>query len=155
MIQNVNLRPGAFLWLDPESRDITNHCRDYDAAIGAGFDLMLLGIGLNGHLGMNEPGSPIDSTTRRVELHATTVQASARYFEHQNLPNWGITIGLKTVLASKEVWLLAKGATKAGIIQRTVRDSISAANPASLLRNHPDCSFFVDSAAGALLGFTQ
>ena len=124
---------------------------DYDAAIGDGFDLMLLGIGLNGHLGMNEPGSPADSPTRRVELHGGTIQSSARYFAHDNLPRWGLTVGLKAVLASKEVWLIANGAAKAGIIQQTVRGDISLSNPASLLRRHPDCSLFVDADAGALL----
>ena len=127
---------------------------DYDAAIGDGFDLMLLGIGLNGHLGMNEPGSPVDSPTRRVELERTTIHSSARYFAHQNLPQWGLTVGLKAVLASKEVWLLANGAAKAGIVQQTVGGDISASNPASLLRRHPDCSLFVDADAGALLGST-
>jgi glucosamine-6-phosphate deaminase len=100
---------------------------------------------------MNEPGSPVDSSTRRVELHSATIQSSARYFTHQNLPQWGLTVGLKTILASKEVWLLANGAGKAGIIQQTIRGDISSSNPASLLRRHPDCSLFVDADAGALL----
>ena len=110
-----------------------------------------LGIGLNGHLGMNEPGSPVDSSTRRVELQGTTTQSSARYFAHQNLPHWGLTVGLKTILASKEVWVLANGAAKAGITEQTVRGDISSSNPASLLRRHPNCSLFVDADAGALL----
>ena len=131
--------------------DTLQHCLDYDNAIGDGFDLMLLGIGLNGHLGMNEPGSAVDSPTRRVELHDTTVQSSARYFAHQNLPRWGLTVGLKALLASKEVWLLANGPAKAGIIRTTVRGEIDPSNPASLLRTHPNCSLFVDSAAGRLL----
>jgi len=151
LIDAVKLRPSAFYFLDPDVPDIHQHCRDYDDSIGDGFDLMLLGIGLNGHLGMNEPGSPLDSPTRRVDLHGTTVQSSARYFAHQNLPRWGLTVGLKAVMASKEVWLLANGHTKAGIVHRTVRGEIGASNPASLLRQHPNCSVFVDSAAGALL----
>jgi glucosamine-6-phosphate deaminase len=151
LIDGVDLPPAAFHCLTPDERDIERHCMDYDAAIGDGFDLMLLGIGLNGHLGMNEPGSPEDSATRRVELHGTTIESSARYFAHQNLPSWGVTVGLKAVLASKEVWLLANGAAKAGIIQRTVQGDISPSNPASLLRRHPNCSLFMDAGAGALL----
>lgn len=145
----VDLPSAAFHFLDPDVPDIAQHCRDYDAAIGDGFDLMLLGIGLNGHLGMNEPGSPVDSSTRRVELEGTTIQSSARYFAHHNLPRWGLTIGMKTVLASKEVWVLANGAAKAPIIQQTLRGEISSSNPASLLRRHPNCSLFVDALAGA------
>jgi glucosamine-6-phosphate isomerase len=151
LIDAIDLPPAAFHFLDPDHSDLVRHCLDYDAAIGDGFDLMLLGIGLNGHLAMNEPGSPADGSTRRVELHRTTIQSSARYFAHQNLPHWGLTVGLKAVLASKEVWLLANGAAKADIIHQTVRGDISSSNPASLLRRHPDCSLFVDAEAAALL----
>jgi glucosamine-6-phosphate isomerase len=149
LIDAVDLPPSAFHFLDPDAADAMQQCTEYDVAIGDGFDLILLGIGLNGHLGMNEPGSPADSPTRRVELHGTTVQSSARYFAHQNLPRWGLTVGLKAVLASKEVWLLANGPAKAAIIQQTVHGETGPSNPASLLRGHPNCSLFVDAAAGA------
>jgi glucosamine-6-phosphate isomerase len=151
LIDSSRLPLAAFHFLDPDVRDVNRHCVAYDEAIGTGFDLMLLGIGLNGHLGMNEPGSAVDSPTRRVELHGSTVQSAARYFAHQNLPRWGLTVGLKAVLASKEVWLLANGPAKAGIIQQTVGGEIGPSNPASLLRQHPNCSLFVDAEAGALL----
>jgi glucosamine-6-phosphate isomerase len=151
LIDAVDLPRSAFHVLDPDKTDILTHCADYDAAIGDGFDLVLLGIGLNGHLGMNEPGSPIDSPTRRVELHHSTVQSSARYFTHQNLPRWGLTVGLKALLGAKEVWLLAKGPAKADIVRDTVRGNIGSSNPASLLRRHANAWLFLDEAAGALL----
>ena len=151
LIDAIDLPPTAFHFLDPDHSDLAQACSGYDTEIGDGFDLMLLGIGLNGHLGMNEPGSPVDSSTRRVELEDTTIKSSARYFAHHNLPHWGLTVGLKTILASKEVWVLANGAAKAGITEQTVRGDISPSNPASLLRRHPNCSLFVDTAAGALL----
>jgi glucosamine-6-phosphate deaminase len=154
LIDAVDLPRAAFRYLEPDRPDLAQHCTDYDAAIGEGFDLMVLGIGLNGHLGMNEPGSPVDSPTRRVELHGATIQSSARYFAHHDLPRWGVTVGLKAVLASREVWVLANGAAKAGIIQETVRGEISTGNPASLLRRHPNCSVFVDRDAGARLDET-
>lgn len=152
LLNATDLPAGALHTLDPEHPDVPQHCREYDAAIGEGFDLVLLGIGLNGHLGMNEPGSPVDGTTRQVELHGSTIQSSARYFSHQNLPRWGLTVGLKTLLASSEVWLLANGRAKADIIRRTVEGDIGPSNPASLLRRHQNCSLFVDAEAGALLG---
>jgi glucosamine-6-phosphate deaminase len=151
LIEAIDLPPAAFQVIDPDTPDLARHCKAYDAAIGDGFDLVLLGIGLNGHLGMNEPGSPPDSTTRRVDLHTTTIQSSARYFSHQNLPQWGITVGLKPILGSKEVWVLANGATKREIVRRMVADEVSPANPASLLRRHPNCSLFVDAEAGGSL----
>lgn len=141
----------AFHFLDPDAPDLAAHCRAYDAAIGDGFDLVLLGVGANGHLGMNEPGSDEDSPTRRVDLHPQTIHASSRYFAHQNLPTWGLTVGLRAILASREVWLLANGRGKAEIVRRTLDGDISPDNPASLLRRHPNCSLFVDAEAGGLL----
>ncbi len=151
LIDGVDLPASAFHVPDPAAPDLVQHCLDYDAAIGGGFDLILLGIGQNGHLGMNEPGSAPDSSTRRVDLHDTTIQSSARYFAHQNLPRWGVTVGLKTVLASTEVWVIANGAGKAEIVGRTVHGDVSASNPASLLRNHPHCSLFIDAEAARQL----
>jgi glucosamine-6-phosphate deaminase len=151
LIESVGLPLSAFRFLDPDNPDVNQHCLDYDTAIGDGFDLVLLGIGLNGHLGMNEPGSPLDSPTRRVDLHGTTVQSSARYFAHQNLPRWGLTVGLKAILAAKEVWLLANGPAKAPIVQQTVRGDVGPTNPASLLRRHANCSLFVDAEAARLV----
>lgn len=151
LLDGVDLPRSAFHFLEPDVPDTNQACQEYDDEIGDGFDLMLLGIGLNGHLGMNEPGSAVDSPTRRAELQASTVRSSARYFAHQNLPQWGLTVGLKAVLGSREVWLLANGPTKAGIIEQTVRGEIGSANPASLLRRHPNCSLFVDAAAGSRL----
>lgn len=151
LIHAVDLPRSAFHVLDPDNTDIIGHCAAYDAAIGDGLDLVLLGIGLNGHLGMNEPGSPVDSPTRRVELHDSTVQSSARYFAHQSLPGWGLTVGLKALLGAKEVWLLAKGSTKAYIVRETLRGEIGPSNPASLLRGHPNAWLFLDRSAGALL----
>ncbi len=151
LIAALDLPPSAFHILEPESSDIVTHCEDYDAAIGDGFDLVLLGIGLNGHLGMNEPGSALNSRTRRVELADSTVQSSARYFAHHNLPRWGLTVGLQALLGAKEVWLLAKGPAKAQIVGETVLGNIGPSNPASLLRRHPNAWLFLDAAAGARL----
>jgi glucosamine-6-phosphate deaminase len=147
----VDLPRQAFDGPDPDATDAERECRRYDAAIGAGFDLVLLGIGLNGHVGMNEPGSAADVPTRRVELTESTIHASARYFQHQDLPRWGLTVGLAQILSSREVWLLAAGDAKAEIVRTTVRGEITRDVPASLLRRHPNCSFFVDAEAGALL----
>ena len=152
LIDRIDLPPAAFYVLDPDHPDLARHCADYDRAIGAGFDLVVLGIGRNGHVGMNEPGSPLDGATRRVDLHPETVQSSARYFAHGDLPRWGLTVGLKTMLASKEVWVIANGTAKAEIVRRTVREAIVPSNPASLLRRHPNCSLFVDDAAASMLG---
>jgi glucosamine-6-phosphate deaminase len=151
IIGHVDAPREATHFLDTDLPDLQQHCATYDDAIGDGFDLVILGIGLNGHLGMNEPGSPADSRTRRVDLHESTTQASARYVSHGNLPRWGITVGLGPILASKEVWLLATGTSKASIIHRTLTGPVAESVPASLLRRHANCSVFVDEDAGRTL----
>lgn len=153
LLNHIDLPAGRFHFIDTEAEDLDRVCRDYTTRIEAagGFDLTLLGIGLNGHLGLNEPGSAPDSTTRRVEMHESTVRASAGYLNHSRLPTWGVGVGLKHLLASREVWLLANGARKAEIIRDTVHGPISPALPASLLREHPHSFLLVDDAAGRLL----
>jgi glucosamine-6-phosphate deaminase len=149
LIDEIDLPADAFHFLDPSRPDIDRQCAEYGPA--GGFDLVLLGIGLNGHVGMNEPGSSAGSPTRRVDLDPATIQSSARYFNHDKLPTWGITVGLAPILAAREVWLLAHGSSKADIVRRTVRDDINEDLPASLLRYHSHCSLFVDAEAAALV----
>jgi glucosamine-6-phosphate isomerase len=152
LIDHVDLPPERFHWIDTDAPDLEKVCRDYDALIErGGFDLTLLGIGLNGHLGLNEPGTSPDSTTRRVQMHESTIKASAGYVTHSNLPTWGVGVGLKHLLGSKEVWLLANGAKKAQIIRRAVRGEVSVELPASLLRRHPNSWLFVDAYAGGMI----
>ncbi|HXE79292.1 MAG TPA: glucosamine-6-phosphate deaminase [Vicinamibacterales bacterium] len=128
--------------------DIEAECQAYEQAIGSGCDLALLGLGENGHIGMNEPGSPVDSLTRRVDLAPETTAATARYFSHDRLPTWGVTMGIATIMRSREVWLIAAGTRKKTIVRRTVRDPISTQLPASLLRGHPTALLIVDNEAG-------
>lgn len=151
LLAAVDLPTAAFHFLDPDAPDFERTCQRYDTAIGDGFDLVLLGVGLNGHLGMNEPGAAADSPTRHVDLHDSTIRSSARYFTHRHLPRWGLTIGLKAILSSKEVWVLANGGAKAAIIRQAVKGDVTPDVPVSLLRQHPNCSLFVDADAGALL----
>jgi glucosamine-6-phosphate deaminase len=151
LISRVDLPASAFHWLDPDTADPARHCQQYDDEIGEGFDLVLLGIGLNGHLGMNEPGSTLSSPTRRVELHDSTIASSARYFTHPHVPRWGLTVGLGRILSSREIWLLATGSGKADIIERAVHGDPTTEIPASLLQRHSNCSLFVDGQAGARL----
>ena len=152
LFQHVDLPADRFHKLDSTAKDLERICADYDRALEAKpFDLTLLGIGLNGHLGMNEPGTALDTTTRRVELHPSTVSSSAKYLTHSQLPKWGLGVGLKHLLASREVWLIANGPQKAEIIQRAVKGDISLDLPASLLRRHPNCFFMVDAEAGTLV----
>jgi glucosamine-6-phosphate isomerase len=151
LLQDIDLPRNHFHAIDTTAADLDRVCRDYDKAVGDGFDLTFLGLGMNGHLGLNEPGSAPDSTTRRVSLHESTIKGTAKYLTHGNLPTWGIGVGMKQLLGSREVWLLANGRAKAEIIQRTLRGPVDVSVPASLLRNHPNAWLIVDSEAAALI----
>ncbi|MBI5383054.1 MAG: glucosamine-6-phosphate deaminase [Verrucomicrobia bacterium] len=138
---------GAFQFLDTTAPDLDAVCRAYETAIGPGFDLAILGVGLNGHLGLNEPGSAPGSLTRRIEMHPASVAASQQYLTHAHTPTWGATVGLKRLLESKEVWLLATGAAKAGIVRRLIHGPADISVPASLMQHHPNCCLFLDADA--------
>ena len=150
LLDRVDLPPDRFHRFDLRG-DVDAECEAFEAAVGAGCDLSLLGIGTNGHVGMNEPGSSPDSVTRRVELAAETTAATARYFRHDRLPTWGVTMGIATLLRSREVWLLASSRGKAPIVRRVILDPVSPAVPATLMRSHGAALLIVDADAAALV----
>jgi glucosamine-6-phosphate deaminase len=150
LLDRVDLPPAQFHGFDLTG-DVDRECASFEAAVGEGCDISLLGIGGNGHIGMNEPGSPPESVTRRVILAADTVTASARYFGRQHdLPTWGVTMGVGTILRSREIWVLATGAGKAAIVNRTLRGPVADAIPASLLRTHANTILFADEEAASM-----
>ena len=151
LLDHVDLPPVRYHRPDPEAPDVDAMCDDYESRLGSGLDLALLGIGTNGHIGMNEPGTPPDSPYAAGRAPRGDDKASARYFGSGPLPTWGVTVGLRVLLASRMVWLLAGGESKADIVREIVEGDPSPDLPASLLRGHPDCWLFVDEAAAARL----
>jgi len=146
LLDHVDLPPDRFHRFTLTD-DIEAECLAFERAVGSGCDLTLLGIGGNGHIGMNEPGSSLDSVTRRVDLAPETTAATARYFNHHALPTWGVTQGIGTIRRSGEIWLLAAGAGKAAIVDRVVNGPVTADVPATLLRDHPAALLIVDREA--------
>lgn len=126
----------------------------YEQAISAagGVDVQVLGIGRNGHLGFNEPGSPADSRTRVVQLAASTMADNARYFDRaEDVPTEAITQGLGTIFAARELVVIAVGAAKADAVAAAIEGDVTEDLPASLLQNHPNVHWFIDQAAAAKL----
>jgi glucosamine-6-phosphate deaminase len=144
--------------LIPKDR-IKAHCQEYERKIeeAGGIDLQILGIGINGHIGFNEPGSGIYTRTRLTTLDATTRSANALDFGNMSeVPRMAITMGIDTILKSRKIILMAWGPNKAGIIQKAVECDDSESVPASLLQNHDDCTFVIDkAAAGELTRFKR
>jgi len=127
---------------------------DYDEAISAagGIDLLLLGIGTNGHIGFNEPGTPFDSLTHVAQLTAETRAANARFFDNPAaVPARAVTMGIGSILRAKRILLLATGEAKAPAIAALAGGIQALDNPASALWQHPDVTVMVDAEAASLL----
>lgn len=114
-----------------------------------GLDVIVLGLGQNGHLGFNEPGSAEDSVGRLLDLEAISVEANRKWFGGVYAPDKGVTVGLKTILAARHVLVLAFGPHKAAAVKAMVAGPRGEACPASFLQGHPDARVFLDEAAVA------
>jgi glucosamine-6-phosphate deaminase len=133
---------------------VKEHCNNYEKQIeeAGGIDLQILGIGVNGHIGFNEPGSGIYTKTRLTALDNSTRLANSYEFGNMSeVPRMAITMGIGTILKSKKIILMAWGQTKAPVIQQAAELDDTEEIPASLLQNHDDCTFVVDEAAASEL----
>lgn len=142
-----------FVAFDVDGVPADEACTRMDAAITAagGLDLVVLGLGSNGHVGMNEPGAAVDSPTRVVGL-APSTRAASRAYGATEPPTHGVTLGMATILGAREIWLLATGAQKAAILAQAIDGPTTVDVPATLLRAHPALRFVVDEAAAASAG---
>lgn len=122
-----------------DSEDIEKAATDYDAAIATagGIDIQLLGIGVNGHIGFNEPGTPFELGTNVVELTQSTREANQIYFDSiDDVPTKAITMGIQTIMNAKQVILLISGASKQDAYERLRSGEVTTDFPASALHNH-------------------
>ena len=132
--------------------DVDQECKAYESLIRAqgGLDLLVLGLGHNGHVGFNEPGSPVTSRTRVVEFTESTMAALSdghRFSSIDQTPSGAITMGLATIREAKEVLLIATGIGKADAVHRMVDSRKTAQVPASQLLDHPNLRILVDRDA--------
>jgi glucosamine-6-phosphate deaminase len=148
-----HVRPSAFHAVEPDAEPDAA-ARQLDAVAADGLDLTLLGLGLNGHIGLNEPGSTADSPTRVVELEARS-QAVAEGYGASHAPERGITLGLSRLLESREIWLLVTGERKAEVLRRALKEPEGPDCPASYLRRHSSSRVIADEPAARLLRDTM
>jgi glucosamine-6-phosphate deaminase len=147
--ENIHIPDGA---IGPD--EVENHCREYEAAISraGGIDLMLLGIGNNGHIGFNEPFSGRNSRTRLATLDPLTrLAAASDFFSEENVPTHALTMGVGTILESRKILLLALGEHKSCIVRDALEGPVTDRVPASFLQGHPDATVLVDRAAASRL----
>jgi glucosamine-6-phosphate deaminase len=149
---HIDIAPGRTHIPDGCARDIAAEARRYEALISAagGIELQLLGIGANGHIGYNEPGSALTSRTRVVELDEATRRANAGGFPGRAMaPERAITMGIGTILEARHILLVATGAEKAAAIAAAIEGPLTTACPASALRLHRQVHVMCDRAAAA------
>jgi len=149
LIGRVNLQPEN-VHLASAAADAA-FCEHYERLIcdAGGVDLLVAGIGPNGHVAFNEPGSSIDSRTRIVDLAESTLAGMRAVFEEAELPRRAVTVGLATILEAGRILLLASGASKKRALAGMLEGPVSSANPASALRLHPDLTVIADREAYA------
>jgi glucosamine-6-phosphate deaminase len=138
-----------FFGLSPAEGDALERLRAHELAIAAcgGLDAIVLGLGANGHLGFNEPGSPRVSGARLVDLEPASIEANRAWFGGAFAPRVGATVGLRTILASRRALVLAFGEGKAAAVGAMLEGPVGPACPASFLRDHPEAHVFVDEEA--------
>lgn len=149
-----NAKPFKHSYL-PNGRaaDLEDEAKHYDQIIEDNpIDLQILGIGRNGHIGFNEPGTPADSTTHKVSLTQSTIDANARFFEHEeDVPRYAISMGLASIMKSKHILIEAYGEDKADAIKGMIEGPVTTDLPASVLQNHDNVTVIIDEAAASKL----
>lgn len=138
---HINIRPENTFVPDGCAKNLDAACKAYDAHIEAvgGIDLQLLGIGLDGHIGFNEPDDVFVKNTHVVTLDPSTIRANARFFEkEEQVPRRAITMGMVSIMQAKKIVLIANGAAKRDILEKAFFGPITPRIPASILQLHPD-----------------
>ena len=145
-LENTNIENG-------KAADPAAECARYNALLAENtVDLQILGIGSNGHIAFNEPGTPFDSVTHVVDLSETTIKDNSRLFNSiDEVPKQAFTMGLSNIMMAKKIVVLANGANKAKAVYGMVHGEITEDIPASILQNHSDCTLICDEAAASLL----
>lgn len=144
-LNNTNIENGV-------AKDLDAECARYNALLHAlPRDIQLLGIGANGHIAFNEPGTPFDSETHVVDLTENTIQMNSRFFaDEKDVPRRALTMGPKNIMDAKKILILAVGANKADAVKRMLNGPVDPALPASILQKHPNCTLIADEAAAGI-----
>jgi glucosamine-6-phosphate isomerase len=147
----AGINPQNITFFDARAKDLTSECNRINNFLETygPIDLVLVGVGLNGHVGLNEPGSSSASDAHVVNLEKSTTQVAQKYFSRSTVLDRGITLGLRQLLASKTLVLIASGEKKADVIQKIVEGPVTDEVPASHLQKHSNCHVFVDAGAAS------
>lgn len=150
----INIRKECTYVPDGLEPDSKKACRDYNKIISdcGGIDLQLLGLGLNGHIGFNEPGAAFEKETHCVDLSESTIRANSRFFSSMDeVPKQAYTMGIKTIMQAKKILIVVNGAAKAQIVKDAFFGPITPKVPASVLQLHNDVTLVGDKDALSLI----
>lgn len=148
--KHININPANTHVPDGTEPDAAKACARHEAVIQelGGIDLQLLGLGLNGHIGFNEPGSAFEKETHCVDLTKSTIQANSRFFEKmEDVPTQAYTMGIKSIMMAKKILIVVSGEAKADIVKDSFFGPVVPQVPASILQMHPDVTLIADAAA--------
>lgn len=154
LFDHINIDAGNTHVPNGSAEDIGIECKAYEekARAAGNFDLQVLGIGSNGHIGFNEPSDAFEMITHKADLTEKTIQDNSRFFESiEEMPVQAITLGIGTIMNAKKIMLMANGIHKARAIKETLLGKVAPEAPASILQFHPDLTVILDEAAGAEL----
>jgi galactosamine-6-phosphate isomerase len=140
-------------FFDGKATDLETECEKIENFISYhnGITVAIVGVGLNGHIAMNEPGTSVNMRSHVAALDPVTQQAGQKYFKEHKQISKGITLGMANIMEAKHVILVVNGSHKAEIVKRLVNEEISEQLPATLLRNHSSCKIYLDAEAAHLL----
>ena len=153
LFNHINLREENLCFFNGESADLDEECRKTDEFVEkyGPIDMMLLGAGMNGHLGLNEPGSSFSLRSHVTELSETTKSVGQKYFSQTVTLEKGITLGISNVLEAVTVILQISGTGKAEVVKRLINSKTNPDFPASVIKMHPDSWLLIDTEAAKLL----
>lgn len=153
LFKPLHISKAQIFLFDGTATNLDDQCKQMDKVIvqKGGIDLMIVGIGMNGHIGFNEPGIDFTLLSHVINLDKTTQTVGQKYFVYATNLSQGITLGLGHLMNSKKVILQANGIKKAGVIKKAIHEPVSANMPASILQTHKNSFIFLDKEAASLL----
>lgn len=154
LFSKVDINPANTHLPNGIATDPDAECASYEAMVQSlgGVDLQVLGLGENGHIGFNEPGTPFTMETHLVDLTESTIRANSRLFEKiEDVPRQAYSMGIKTIMSAKRILLIVTGTAKADALAKVLTGPVTEAVPGSVLQTHPDVTVICDEAAASQL----
>ncbi len=149
----LNVAEKNIIFFDGKATNAENECERIETFINdhGGIDIAVVGLGMNGHVGMNEPGTPADSRSHVAEIDSTTQAVGQKYFTKEQSLTHGLTLGIASLRVARNIMLLVSGNKKAAAVQKMIEEEMSTQLPASLLRNHKSFYVYLDNTAASQL----